>query len=356
MPFEAPIANALEAEYRALSPSRRHQALRKVWGREAALWLSGQARLRCKRVPAAVRKMLWIYSWTTVGDSIMDLAARSLVPASIEVDLCIAPALVPLFERDARFSRVYADPSACGGEYDFVLLDCLGTSILRQKRRYFPLLPFASLRGHLLGERFDRAAFGDHRVRQLFGLAPGAVAAPWLSIDVPEPACDVFRIAVALGARVGYKRYPQWPEVLAWLRTHWPKNAPSPVFRLMGQGAAAQEELRAIAADCLGRCCEIRIDSGGNLRDAALDLAACNAFLGVDGGLMHVAVRRRPARSRLVHEYRPALLPAAGKHDAGAAHRRSVGVAAGAGSRRTHDRTRDGSAGSLGQCFMLGAT
>ena len=289
-PFTAPFANALEAEYRALPPARRLQANRKRLQRDALLWATGQRARQRMRVPAGVRRVLWVCTWTTVGDAVLDLAARALIPARIELDLCIAPALAPLFERDTRFARVHVDPASCGDAFDFVLLDCLSTASIRLKKRCFPMLPFASVRGHLLGERFDRAAFGDLRIRQLFALGPGDVASPFLTLGEPErPPVARSRIAVPLGARVQAKRYPHWPAVLARLVAQWPASRPPPLFELIGHGVSAREDLHGFDADFLGRCCRVTIDAG-TLRDAGLVIAGCDAFLGVDGGLMHVAI------------------------------------------------------------------
>lgn len=297
-PFAAPITEALEAEFAALPAARRRQAIRKLWQREGLLRWTGQAGRRLERVPPDARRILWVTTWTTVGDAVLDLAARSLVPDGIELDLCIAPALAPLFTHDARFRRVHTDPAACTGRYDFLLLDVLSTRSIRLKAWQFGGPPFATLRGHLLGERFDRAAFADRRIRQLFGLPPGVVVAPWLTplprdwtltptLPPPAPA-SAFRIAVALGARVDAKRYRHWPAALERLVALWPTDRPRPQFLLIGQGPSAQEDLAAFEPRFLDRHAVVAVDAG-TLHDAAVAIAASKAFLGVDGGLMHVA-------------------------------------------------------------------
>ncbi len=297
LPFEAPIANALRADFAALPPSRRRQAVRKLWQREGLLRWTGQSKLLEPEAAAGgVRRVLWITTWTTVGDAILDLAARSLVPPSIELELCIAPALAPLFAHDARFARVHLDPAACGAGFDLVLLDVLSTASIRLKARHFSGVPFATLRGHLLGESFDRAAFADRRVRQLFGLGLGAVVAPWLTlgsdgrVDVRPAEPASFRLGVPLGARVAEKRYPHWPAALARIAAGWPRPERPPRFVLLGHGPDAEADVAAFDAGFLARHATLAIDRHGSLADAARALAGCDAFLGVDGGLMHVAV------------------------------------------------------------------
>ncbi len=292
LPFDDTIANALAAEFREQPFGRRVQAVRKALARDAMLVLSGQAHRHVGRAPKGVRRMLWVYTWTTVGDAIMDLAPRRLIPAEIELDLLIAPALAPLFANDARLRHVLTDADACPDDYDFILLDSMRTASLRMKRSRFRRLPFATLRGHHAGERFDRAAFADRRLRQLFGLPTGPVEAPYLVFE-RDPALGGgpgrFAVALALGARLKRKMYPHWPEVVDAICEQWPSGLPAPEFRLLGQGRAARDQQAELLELPAGSRCVSRID-GGALDATARELAACDAFLGVDGGLMHVAV------------------------------------------------------------------
>ena len=292
LPFDEPIAQALDAEFAAQPLGRRIQALRKAVFRELALVASGQARRRVARVPEGVRTMLWVYTWTTVGDAIMDLAARAIVPGHVAIDLLIAPALAPLFASDRRFREVHTDPDALPRDIDFVLLDSLRSTSLRLKKKRYPALPFATMRGHNAGERFDRVAFADRRMRQLFRLAPGEVVQPRLDLGERGGTVfddDRFRIAVPLGARVARKRYAYWSEALRGIVERWPQGTTLPQFRLLGQGDSARRDLKAIGVEFVAAHALSEIDSG-DLRKSAFDIAECDAFLGVDGGLMHVAV------------------------------------------------------------------
>ncbi len=292
LPFAEPIANTLAEEYAAQPWPRRLQALRKAGLRELALLLNGQARRRVERVPADVHALLWTYTGTTVGEAIMDLAARQLVPRSIDIDLLIAPSLAMLYASDRRLRAVHTDPNAVPDDVDFVLLDAFRSTSLRLKATRYPRLPFASMRGHNAGERFDRVAFADRRMRQLFGLPPGEVVAP--TLDLGESGGKVFedarfRIAVPLGGRVAHQRYGHWNEVLRRLVTAWPMGLAPPEFRLLGQGSSARKELSAISPELVAAHGSVGLDTG-DLRETALDIAVCDAFLGVDGALMHVAV------------------------------------------------------------------
>ena len=42
------------------------------------LVFTGQAHRHVRRVPDGVGRMLWVYTWTTVGDAVMDLALGAI--------------------------------------------------------------------------------------------------------------------------------------------------------------------------------------------------------------------------------------------------------------------------------------
>ena len=292
LPFAEPVANTLAQEFAGQRFGRRARALGKIALREMALRVNGQARRRVERVPASVRAMLWIYTSTRVGDAIMDLAPRLLVPRRVEIDLLIAPALAPLFATDRRLREVHTDPNALPPDVDFILLDSFRTASLRLKAKRYPRLPFASMRGHNAGEHFDRVAFADRRIRQLFGLPVEEVVQP--ELDLGESGGKVFeeerfRIAVPLGARAARMRYAHWNETLRRIVSAWPKGLAPPQFRLLGQGESARKDLGAIGGEFVAAHCMAELDSG-DLRKSASDIAECDAFLGVDGSLMHVAI------------------------------------------------------------------
>lgn len=293
LPFEQPIPESLEAEFRSWPARRRRQLLRKAAQRELLIHLTGQGRRLCRtRAPEGVRRMLWWNPWTTIGDALMDLSARARVPADIEIELLIPPALAPLFANDSRFRRVHESWSTVGRDFDFLLVGYHGREVLRAKLRHLPQVPFATLHGHLAGEMFSRTHAADARIRQLFGLAPGEPSPPRLDL----PAADVLgdlapqrvRIAVALGARDPRRRYPHWLAALTRVADAWPGDLPAPCFVLLGAGnarddVASLEPLlrRQLAAD--------RVDRQTVLQ-AAQTIAACDFFVGADGGPMHLAV------------------------------------------------------------------
>jgi hypothetical protein len=292
LPFAEPVANTLGREFAELPLGRRIRGLRKAAFRELALLVNGQARKRVERVAPAVSSMLWVYTATVIGGAVMDLAARVLVPRRVEIDLLIAPALAPLFTSDRRLRRVHTDPNALPEDIDFILLDSFRSTSLGLKTKRYPKLPFASMRGHNAGDQFDRTAFADRRIRQLFGLPAGEVVTP--ALDLGESGGKVFdeerfRIAVPLGTRAARKPYAHWNETMQRIVTGWSKDLAPPQFRLFGSGESARKDLAAIGKEFVAAHCSSELE-GSELRQSLLNVSECDAFLGVDGTLMHIAV------------------------------------------------------------------
>lgn len=289
LPFEQPVPEHLREEYEAWPARRRRQLLRKVTQRELAIALSGQRRLRCTvHAPPNVRRMLWWYTWTTIGDAIMDLSPRFLLPAGVEVELLICPALAPLFAQDSRFARVHSSWDTVDPHYDFLLVNHFSTDGLRAKRRHLPQVPFAAVLGHMAGEMFSRLHVADARVRQLFRLPPGEPLAPRLDLaPMAMPQDGRRHVAVALGARDERRRWGGWNEALAQVLRRWPANARLPRLHLIGT-ANARPDRNALSPSVLAHC-EDHIERQ-SLLEAARCIAGCDAFVGTDGGPMHVAV------------------------------------------------------------------
>lgn len=288
LPFPGPVPNRLREEWEAMPRRDRSRRLRKVFQRDLAILATGQAGLCVERVPLAARKVLWLYNWTTLGDSIMDLAARFSVPGQIQLDLCITPALAALYAADARFANVYTRVDDCPQDFDFVLLHELSTHSLRDKRRRFRRVPFAPMLNYIIGEQFDRAAFADARLRHLFGQPGAAAPTPALHLGAsPARPANRFDIALALGARDPRRRFPHWNAALLAILRLWPAGRPVPRFRLLGSDNAA-DDLASLSHGLLAGYAE-NLVGRTSLIDAAHVVRDCDAFLGTDGGLMHVA-------------------------------------------------------------------
>ena len=118
------------------------------------------------------------------------------------------------------------------------------------------------------------------------------MAAP--TLDLGESGGTVFeeerfRIAVPLGTRVARHSYADWKDVLRRIVSAWPDGLARPQFRFFGGGNSARKELGALAKDFVAAHGSDELDHS-DLRQSALWLAECDAFLGIEGSLMHMAV------------------------------------------------------------------
>jgi Glycosyltransferase family 9 (heptosyltransferase) len=288
LPFAAPVATDLESEYRRLTRWQQASAMRKVLQRELFSKLIGQARLELCSAPLGTRRVLWIYGWQALGDSLMDLAVRVHLPRQIAIDLLISPSLQPLYADDPFFRAVRSEVEDCAGDYDFVLLQHMNVRSLRLKLQVARNVAFASVFGHLNGERFDRMGFAQRRMEQLFLISPREPAAQHLHVAAAAAVLrDRIRVCVALGAKDQRRAYEDWPDVLRLCVEGWPTDHPRPLFVLMGD-ASALRDLQRFPSGFLDRHCQVEA-ARVELRGAVASMSSCDAFVGMDGGLMHVA-------------------------------------------------------------------
>lgn len=304
--------NDLRAEYISLSWRQRGKLLKRVFERELLLLVSGQKCLQAKLFPANVKRVLWFYDWTTLGDSIMDLSQRFAFPENIALDLCVPKGPAELFDGDRRFHRVYRSVETCPKDYDFILLHDISTSSIKFKVKNYYSTPFASMLGHQQGERFARIDFSAFRLERLLGISISSPYAPRLGERplaglMPEPG----RIAVALGGKDVRRRYSHWPELLAAVAQAWKPAWPPLRFALIGSGPSAKEDLASFPEEFLAACCEIFLDLP-SLLEVQQQIGRSEWFLGADGGLMHIAAALDKPGVCLFSEIRPEwrLLPA----------------------------------------------
>ncbi|WP_139826188.1 glycosyltransferase family 9 protein [Derxia lacustris] len=288
------VDGELHAEFRALPWRSRASIVRRLFLRDLAEVLTGHVRWRRARVTQPVRRMLWMYGWTTLGDSVMDLAARDCMPDGVTVDLCLSPGLAPLYAHDPRFGQVFTDPAQCSrGNYDLILVQDYNTRVFVWLRTHYPRVPYAGVIGDLRGECLNRPAFAQGRVNLLFGrsapIRPPWLAPPAVRIEAEPGDGPRTEIAVALGARDPRRRIADWAVLLPALIAAWPASLPPPRFHLLGLGNARADADTLPDGDWRARHCRDLIDRLDIASTAAV-IHGCDAFLGPDGGLMHVAL------------------------------------------------------------------
>lgn len=265
------------------------------------LWLkwNGQSHRLHDRLPPAPRKLLWLhYSSNSIGDSINELAGRTLL-SGYQVDLLTNKTYAELYKDDPFLGTVFSNPSHIDiSQYDFVLLDIFNTRSIRLKRQLCPELPYACIQGFFYGANFNRMLFSYYRIHHLLGYPhhdkdlAGFLHPKLFFRDDPSPLPPkrkLKRIALMLGGKKHIKIYRQWPEVIGCLHERWPSGREFPEFVLIGSQNGLELVAPVIEALDRAQAAYTSCVSSLTLRQTGRALADCDFFLGTDGALMHVA-------------------------------------------------------------------
>lgn len=314
-PFRHELPGTMKEMLANESPARKFSANFKLLRRWLWLKMNLPSRLLCDRLPPPPSRLLWLnYSSTSIGDSIMELAGRSML-GDYDVDLLTNQQHAELYLHDRYFKAVYTkaeqlDPS----RYDFVLLDLFNTRSIRLKRAIGPNLPCACLQSFFYGAHFNRMLFSCYRIHHLLAypytdekLQP--FLRPRLFVDnepSPLPPKRKQRVALMLGGVEPFKTYRRWPDVIQILRAQWPSGRDFPEFVLVGSknGVPYVEQVLAALKGCDSVSCVGTLA----LRQTVRVLADCDAFAGTDGGLMHCAVALDVPGLALFGKFPPYLL------------------------------------------------
>lgn len=303
-----PIAHPVAADDdHFLASKGRLKVTLRVLRRRLELRASGQAAHRAERIEGSWQRALWIAAEAPqIGDSLMDLAPRSLlVGHGIAVDLLAAPGTAALFAGDRGFRRVVSDErQIVAAGHDFVIVDSHSWRALAAKRRCVPELPWVSLKGDYLGYDYQRALFATRRLAELLGVELAQAeedrhARQKLWLDEGDErigdeandgdtapmghAAAPPRIALALGGVRTERSYRHWPEVARRLRK---RTGASFVLLGSSNGESAARTVAGALPPSSWTDLVARSDLHGTrqaIRDADLVLAA-------DGGLMHLAL------------------------------------------------------------------
>lgn len=295
-PFEDHLPGTMQEVVAAESRRRRL----KYDFRLVRRWLSwqalGQWRLLRDRLPPPPARLLWAnLDLHAVGDSLMDLAGRSLL-AEHRVDLLTDVRNADLYRADRFIERVFTDSEEIkASDYAFLLVSRLNGKALIIKYRRCRHVPFAAVQGFFYGSDFNRILFSCYRIHQLLGCPlPAEALRPHLRErlyvdDEPTPlppASGRGRVALAVGGTDPIRRYRRWPEVIRWLRTRWPAGESFPEFVLVGSHNGL-EDLAPVLSALDGK--SVNFVGRLSLRATARAIQECALFVGSDGGLMHCA-------------------------------------------------------------------
>jgi hypothetical protein len=294
-PFSSPIPLDL-------GPVRDKSVLSLAWRRvrpALGLALRGQIPRHRHFIDRGARRLLWIYKGSPqIGDSLMDLASRVLLAArGCQVDLCTDPHLADLYRADDVFRRSFSDAATVSpDDYDLVILDSFKWRCLEDKFRYFPKLPYVTMRGSFSGPEFNRTLFSFFRMNQLLetGLSDAEIharALPHLVASredrdaIAELRLPQSAVAFAIGGAAPGRTYQHWHKVIAALLQ---RRTDVTVVLLGSRNAIEMRDaiLREAPAqayrivDLVDRC---------SLLQSFEVLRSCMLAVSADGGLLHMA-------------------------------------------------------------------
>lgn len=236
-------------------------------------------------IPVNAKRILWInLSAPSLGDSLMDLSARSLL-SDRDITLLTRKKNQLLYVFDHYFTRVLAVEDLCEEsfaiDFDFVLLDSFSPHILRIKSKIAPDIPFAGLYGFLNGFEVHRTYFAFARMMEL--LAIDQVDVPRIpTISLPDELLDQddeIDVCIAIGGEWSFRTYDHWMPVVS----HVTSRGYS--ISLVGSGNGAQK-----AAEIFNEYPSVRSTVGKlSVREVILEISRARVFIGADGGLWHIA-------------------------------------------------------------------
>lgn len=293
-PFPQALPSSVDTFVQTTTPWR---AARRRFMRELNLaWHGQRPLLRAHIDPDRHRRILWIHHGTPqVGDSLTDLAARTLFKGRVErLDLLTDAHLLQLYRADQMFSTVASNPDELAGPYDLVLLHSASSRSVKAKFSHYRETPFAHVHGYFTGPEFNRTLFGYYRMAQLLRLPlseteieRSACPSMWASAD-EEAAIDALRlpsdaVAVALGGVRDSRTYQQWPQVLGHLVAAGVKR---PVVLIGSENGLAMRD--RIVAACPSLTLVDRV-ARHTLGEVQALMRRCRLVVCADGGLLHLA-------------------------------------------------------------------
>lgn len=287
--------------------------------RHLILAFSRQTKLQLTSIPTTAKTILWLnISSTSIGDSIMELSGRSLLPTHLNLDLLTDGKNAALYVEDNHFNNVYTNINECNtNNYDLILIDINNTKSLVAKTRFFKKTPFCSIQGFFYGCDFNRMLFSYNRINALlnYPIVPqmlNKIAHNYLYVKLDERISkpnNMKFIAISIGGEDYVRTYNKWLEVFETLH----KQAQNHSFNLntlhislvgLEKDTNFSEQIMQHYSD------KLTIDNLVNKLDlltTAKLISQHDYFVGCDGGLMHIAEAFNLKGVALFANYNPEL-------------------------------------------------
>lgn len=261
--------------------------------------LLGQRQCLVEAVAPSVRRILWInLTAPSLGDSLMDLAARKFLSGR-ELHLLTSPKNAALYTDDPYFSKVMTEVGEAKSEhhrksYELVILDSFSPRSLLPKVRVAWRGPVVGVYGFLNGFEVHRTLYAFARFSHLLQLQQGALQPRVTEIALgqrlqgeglisalgegPGPT-----LGIGIGGEWTFRTYGRWSDVIKALLN----DVPSLSIVLLGS-ANGLEDAAHIEGEVLSKRL-INLVGRTSLAESCSVLRACDAYLGADGGLWHMA-------------------------------------------------------------------
>jgi len=264
------------------------------------LFLAGQLGLERKQAPENAT-ILWLYTGKrNFGDANMELSGRALLKdRGVRIDLLTLPNLFHLFGEDDIFEKVYTDIKDVDPKrYDFIILSEFNHRSIRLKVKYFKTVPYACLFGFFDGPARNQTCFSFAGVNSVFKLGLTqkeieAVAKPYVgaSENTIESARklipDVPYIAISVGGIDPYRSYRHWPEFIHLYDTQGAPPFPQKIILVGSENG--RDMSGQIAAETFSNVSVESYVGKLSILQTREIIANAIAFVGCDGGLLHVA-------------------------------------------------------------------
>lgn len=135
-------------------------------------FMSRQNKFHMNSIEFLGKHVVWLYfGEDQIGDSLMDLAPRSLLKEhGYTVDLITTKKIASLFNNDPWFNNVIIECNGLSIKYDFAIVISKKHRSLKYKIKNFKNLPWVSILESFSGPDFNRASYATQRILDLMNL------------------------------------------------------------------------------------------------------------------------------------------------------------------------------------------
>lgn len=239
----------------------------------------------CRHIEQTHKRILWInFAAPSVGDSLMDLAARTML-GDREIVLLTNAKNASLYEDDEYFAAVYTSCKALKElctikRFDLVICDAFSPRVLLQKICVAPKTNFLGFYGFLNGFDVHRTYFAFARMKELLSLEHlNHPVRPYISQPDCKKDLPQIDVCVAVGGEWPFRTYNHWSAVIRYLIDKGLSVS------LIGSTNGLRQADLIINGNPSVRSTVGKL----SLAEVVSEIANSRLFIGADGGLWNIA-------------------------------------------------------------------